>query len=82
MPLLVRNLDHHAVIGRNHILRQFLAQGRIIEIIVHIRQYGALGFHTCDPFQRLGQVEMRGMGPASQRINNPNIEIFEIFQAL
>ena len=49
---------------------------------MEVRQHRAAGLHTLDPFEGLADREMRAVPLVAQRVDDPQIETFEILNAL
>ena len=76
------NGEPHPVEGRRHVGRTKRRQRRVIEIDMEVGQHRAARFQTLDPFERLADREMRTVPLVAQRVDDPQIETFEILNAL
>jgi hypothetical protein len=72
------SLEGHAVIGWRYVWGQLFAQRLVIKINVHVGDDGLLRLHAHDPFERLSQREMTGVRFVAQRVDDPDIETFEV----
>ena len=76
------NGQPHPVEGRRHIGRTKRRQRRVIEIDMEVGQHRAARFQAVDPFEGLADREMRTVPLVAQRVDDPQIEVFEILDAL
>ena len=59
-------------------VRRFISEGLIVEVVVHIGQHGCSGGHLFDPAKGLGQMAMRRVRVPTQGIDDPAFQVFKM----
>mmetsp|Transcript_6994 Transcript_6994/g.11294 ORF Transcript_6994/g.11294 Transcript_6994/m.11294 type:complete len:278 (+) Transcript_6994:98-931(+) len=60
-------------------VRGLVANGLVVEIDVHVGQDGLFGVGLFNPVKRVGQVAVRRMRIAAQGVDDPAVQILELF---